>query len=221
MASLYIQRSAVFYYTRFVVLWRVQTSFSLKFSIHCGRKWQQSTPTALQISKKKLVAISKKNSLPHSSLWSTKQEVGGSYFIAEVASWTYSLLDRLVSSSTTVIVISINQASVSDVQLRIHLFRFCRFKVFMCFYIEWFFFLVYVINLILKIKSEYEIFYIAAWIRQVDVISISQRKDPQKRGKWSIIYAIQLFTKFYQAAHHCFSCLCDKNWFFFTWIWAA
>lgn len=84
-----------------------------------------------------------------------------------------------------------------------------------------FFFLDYVINLILKIKSEYEIFYIAAWIRQVDVISISQRKDPQKRGKWSIIYAIQLFTKFDQAAHHCFSCLCDKNWFFFTWIWAA
>jgi len=148
MASLYLQRSAVFYCTRFVVLWRVQTSFSSKFSIHCRRKWQRSTPTALQIS--------------HSSLWSTKQEVGGSYFIAEVASRTYSLLDRLVSSSTTVIVISINQASVSDVQLRIHLFRFCRFKVFMCFYIEWVFFLVYVINLILKIKSEYEIFYIAA-----------------------------------------------------------
>jgi len=148
MASLYLQRSAVFYCTRFVVLWRVQKSFSSKFSIHCGRKWQRSTPTALQIS--------------HSSLWSTKQEVGGSYFIAEVASRTYSLLDRLVSSSTTVIVISINQASVSDVQLRIHLFRFCRFKVFMCFYIEWVFFLVYVINLILKIKSEYEIFYIAA-----------------------------------------------------------
>jgi len=60
-------------------------------------------PTALQIS--------------HSSLWSTKQGVGGSPFIAEVASRTYSLLARLVSSSTTVIVISINQASGSDVQL--------------------------------------------------------------------------------------------------------
>jgi len=59
----------------------------------------------------------KEKSLPHSSLWSTKQEVGGSHFIAEVASRTYSLLDRLVSSSTTVIVISINQASGSDVQL--------------------------------------------------------------------------------------------------------
>jgi len=85
------------------------------------RKW--FPPTALQIS--------------HSSLWSTKQEVGGSHFIAEVASRTYSLLDRLVSSSTTVIVISINQASGSDVQLWIHLFRFCRFNLFMCFYIEW------------------------------------------------------------------------------------
>jgi len=115
MASLYLQRSAVFYCTRFVVLWRVQTSFSSKFRFHCGRKWQRFTPTALQIS--------------HSSLWSTKQEAGGSHFIAEVASRTYySLLDRLVSSSTTVIVLSINQASVSDVQLRFHLFRFLSFQ---------------------------------------------------------------------------------------------
>jgi len=224
MASLYLQRSAVFYCTRFVVLWRVQTSFSSKFRFHCGRKWQRFTPTALQISKEKLLMIIKRKQ--PTSLQLVEHQAGSR---RKPFHCRGGLADLLLPPWSSGVVqhdsdCSFNQPSFSQrCPASISSFSFFVVSRYLCVFTSNGLFLVYVINLILKIKSEYELFYIAAWIRQVDVISISQRKDAQKReyGKWRIIYAIQLFTKFNQAAHHCFSCLCDKNWFFFSWIWAA